>query len=410
VIRLLTFSTLYPSSVSPNHGIFVETRLRHLLRTAQIEARVVAPVPWFPLRHRVFKRYASLARTPREEVLHGIQVSHPRYALIPKFGMSSAAFSLALSSLATIRSIQREGFDFDVIDAHYYYPDGVAAALIARHLGKPLVITARGSDLNVLPQYLVPRKLIHWAGQQAHYSISVCQSLQDQLSLLGVPHERLAVLRNGVDLELFVPIDRRAARAHLGLSDRLTFVSVGNLVELKGHELVIGALAQFFPEAQLLIIGDGELRGHLQRVAEDLGVAERVLFVGAIAQRELKNYFSAADALVLASRTEGWPNVLLESMACGTPVVATRRGGIPEIVTAPEAGVLVNDRSVQAIAHGLTRLLDSYPKRQATRRYAERFSWHDTTTGQLGLFRAVTRRHDDAMLPHETGTIARSGK
>ena len=388
MIRVLTFSTLYPNSVQPSHGIFVETRLRHLLKSGRVESRVVAPVPWFPLKNKAFAEYARFARVPPQEILNGIAVSHPRYPLLPKIGMSSAPFTLALGALPTIKRLQRSGFDFDVIDAHYYYPDGVAAALIARSLDKPLVITARGTDVNLIPKYYVPRKLIQWAASRARRSVSVCAALQEELARLGAARDRLTVLRNGVDLERFAPIERRAARRELGLPDTLTFVSVGHLVERKGHDLAIGTL-KHFPEARLVIVGEGEARLHLEATAAQRGVLGRVTFAGEVAQERLKYYFSAADALILASSREGWPNVLLESMACGTPVVATRVWGSPEVVNAPEAGVLVDERSAEALATGLAQLFAAYPSAQATRQYAERFSWDDTTQGQLRVFDSV---------------------
>jgi teichuronic acid biosynthesis glycosyltransferase TuaC len=374
----------------PSHGIFVETRLRQLLRTGQVDARVVAPVPWFPAKHPMFKRYARQARVPRHEVLHGIEVSHPRYVVVPKIGMSVAPFTLALAAIPEIERLRRSGYEFDAIDAHYYYPDGVAAAIVARHFRKSLVITARGSDLNLISNYRIPRRLMLWAGRQAGYSVAVSRALQEKLVTLGVERERVVALRNGVDLDFFTPVDRRAARRLLGLQDVQTFASVGHLVELKGHDLAIRALAHGFPDAHLLIVGDGEVRQPLEALARSLGVHERVSFVGAVTQERLRYYFNAADALILASSREGWPNVLLESMACGTPVVATRVGGVPEIVTAPEAGVLVN-RSPADIAEGLTTLLSAYPSREATRAHAERFSWEDTTRGQLRIFESLAK-------------------
>ncbi|NTV11841.1 MAG: glycosyltransferase family 4 protein [Zoogloea sp.] len=387
-MRLLTFTTLYPSSARPAHGIFVETRLRHLLKTGRVEARVVAPVPWFPWRSARFGRYAGFARTPLREVWNGLEVFHPRYPLLPRFGMSTAPLALALASIPAIERIRRQGFEFDLIDAHYFYPDGVAAALLARHFGKPLTVTARGTDLNLIAQFRLPRRMIRWAAQQAARSISVCTALQVELEKLGVERERLVVLRNGVDLERFVPVAPRLARCLVGLSDRLTFASVGHLVERKGHEFAIRALVRF-PGAQLVVVGCGELRGHLQSLAEHLGLAERVIFAGAVRQERLKLYYSAADVLILASSREGWPNVLLESMACGTPVVATRVWGSPEVVRAPEAGVLVDERSESGIAGGIAQLLANQPQREATRRYAERFSWDETVQGLLGVFEAM---------------------
>ena len=131
-MKILMFSSLYPSSVRPIHGIFVETRLRELLKTGQVEAKVVAPVPWFPFKSARFGDYARFAATPRFEHRHGVDVHHPRYVLLPKVGMHMAPYTMARGALATVRQLQSEGFDFDLIDAHYYYPDGVAAGLLAR--------------------------------------------------------------------------------------------------------------------------------------------------------------------------------------------------------------------------------------------------------------------------------------
>jgi glycosyltransferase involved in cell wall biosynthesis len=195
-----------------------------------------------------------------------------------------------------------------------------------------------------------------------------------------------------VDLERFVPIDRRVARQHLGLPDVPTFVSVGHLVERKGHEVAIQTLAASFAKAALVIVGEGELRMQLERMTRQLGVSHRVTFAGAVPQERLKYYFSAADVSILASSREGWPNVLLESMACGTPVVATRQWGTPEVVSAPEAGVLVDERTSESVAAGIRALLARNPSREATRAYAERFSWDETTQGQLRLFDSIARR------------------
>jgi glycosyltransferase involved in cell wall biosynthesis len=207
---------------------------------------------------------------------------------------------------------------------------------------------------------------------------------------LGVPAERITPLRNGVDLQRFQPIDREAARRALGLT-RFTLLSVGVLDPRKGHDLAIKALA-LLPEVRLLIAGIGPERKRLEELAAQTGVTRRVSFLGAVPQTELKTYYNAADAMVLASSREGWANVLLESMACGTPVVATNVWGTPEVVTAPEAGVLMRERSAQGLADAVEALRANYPDHAATRRYAEGFSWNATTQGQIDLFNAVLGR------------------
>jgi teichuronic acid biosynthesis glycosyltransferase TuaC len=151
----------------PHHGIFVENRLRHLVASGEVASLVVAPVPWFPIKHNALGRYASFARVPREERRHGLTVLHPRYPLLPKVGMSSAPFLMYAALRNVIAEILKARFRFDLIDAHYFYPDGVAAVMLGRGLGKPVVVTARGTDVNLLPEYRVPRRLVRWAAARA---------------------------------------------------------------------------------------------------------------------------------------------------------------------------------------------------------------------------------------------------
>jgi teichuronic acid biosynthesis glycosyltransferase TuaC len=383
-MKILTFSTLFPNSEKPGHGIFVETRLRHLVASGQVEARVVAPVPWFPSVNPRFGQYARQARVPREELRHGIAVSHPRYPTLPKIGMNVAPLLLAQSVKPAIARMIDEGYDFDLIDAHYFYPDGVAAALLGRYFNKPLVITARGSDITLLPRYPLPRRMILWAARRADAVITVCNALRDEVVALGVDASRVTPLRNGVDLQLFQPTARRA-------SQQFTLLTVGHLVAVKAQELIIGALP-LLPGVRLVVAGDGPNRTMLEQLARRLNVSERVEFLGAVPQAQLRGHYGAADMLVLASSREGWANVLLESMACGTPVVASRVYGTPEVVAAPEAGVLMAERTPQGVADAVNALRANYPDRAATRRYAERFSWDDTTAGQLTVFNAVLNR------------------
>ena len=386
-MKILTFSTLFPNAVKPGHGIFVETRLRHLLASGEVEARVVAPVPWFPLSHPRFGDYAQFAKVPASETRIGIQVLHPRYPVLPKIGMNVAPALLAAGARASVARMLDEGYDFDLIDAHYFYPDGVAAAMLGKYFNKPVVITARGSDITQLPDYPLPRKMIKWAAGRAAGVITVCNALKDEVVKLGVPAERVTSLRNGVDLQLFHPSDRAAVRARLGL-DGFTLLAVGHLVPVKAQQLAVAALAEL-PDVRLLIAGNGPNRAMLEQLAHDIGVTSRLTMLGAVPQAQLRDYYGAADALVLPSEREGWANVLLEAMACGTPVIASRVWGTPEVVAAPEAGLLMDERSPKGVADAVRALRANYPDRAATRRYAERFSWDDTTAGQLALFRRV---------------------
>lgn len=390
-MKILTFTTLYPDATRSRHGIFVETRLRQLIMHAGIEARVVAPVPWFPWKNPMFGDYAAYARVPRQEFYHGIEVYHPRYPLLPKIGMSLTPWLMAQAVTPTLQGLLRDGYDFDVIDAHYFYPDGVAAALLARTFRKPLVITARGSDLNLISRLPLPRKWIRWAARRADHLITVSAALKQALAEMGAHPSKITVLRNGVDTALFRPAGRDTMRRELGVSG-FALLSVGNLVPAKGHDLVIEAVAHL-PDAELLIIGQGPDQPRLRQMIADRGLDDRVRILGNMEQDALRDYYGAADALVLASAREGWPNVLLESMACGTPVIATAVGAAPDIIAAPEAGVLAVERSTAALLAAIRQLRDHYPDRAATRAYAEQFSWDEISAGQVQIFNHMTQAH-----------------
>ncbi|TQV76241.1 glycosyltransferase family 4 protein [Denitrobaculum tricleocarpae] len=389
-MKILTFSTLFPNKAQPHHGVFVENRLRHLMENNEVTARVVAPVPWFPSTSSLFGDYATFAKVPRSDNRSGLDVIYPRYPLIPKVGMNLTPSLMYRAVKPVVAGILRDGFDFDLIDAHYFYPDGVAAAYLARALRKPLTITARGTDLNLIPNYPTPRRLIIEAAEQADGLITVCQALKDELVKMGIADQRVEVLRNGVDLELFQPRDRDAAKQKFGVSGKV-LLSVGHLIERKGHHLIIEAMPQI-PDATLLIAGTGPDNAELWALAGSLGLTDRVRFLGAIPHQEMSELYSAADVLVLASSREGWANVLLETMASGTPAAATNVWGAPEVITDPAAGALIPERTPDAIARMVLRVLKDPPSREATRAHAELFSWQATSQGQYDLFQSILGR------------------
>ena len=382
-MRILTFSTLFPNCEMPRHGIFVAERLKQLLASGRIEAAVMAPVPWFPFESERFGAYSTFARVQREEEFEECDVLHPRYPVIPKIGMSLAPVLLAMASYRTLRRQSNVINGFDVIDAHYFFPDGVAASLLGRWLKKPVIITGRGTDLNLLPKFRLPRLQIQWAIEQATALVTVSEALRQRLLDLGALPEKISVLRNGVDLEVFRPLDRASLKKELGMGGR-TLLSVGNLVELKGHDIAIDALREM-PETELVIVGAGPIRERLESRARRLRVSDRVRFTGTLSRTELVRYYNAADCLVLCSSREGMPNVILESLACGTPVVATPVGGVPEIIKDRVAGVLMEQRSPASLVAAIAELFAQYPEARETRAYAEQFGWAPTVDGLLTL-------------------------
>lgn len=386
-IRLLVFTSLYPNAAQPGHGLFVEGRLRHLVDSGRVSATVVAPVPWFPFRSAMFGSYARFAAVPRQETRHGIRILHPRYPVIPKLGMSIAPWLMYRALLPVLRKLNAGGADFDLIDAHYFYPDGVAAARLGAVIGKPVVISARGTDVTWIPRYRRARRQIRRAAKSAAALVTVSQALKDSLVALGVDPGKVTVLRNGVDLERFGPRDRAPLRASLGL-DGPVWLTVSHLVELKGVDIAIEALTRV-PDVTLLIAGNGPQERTLRRLVDRLGLHERVRFLGAIPNAELCDYYNVADAMVLASSREGMPNVVLESLACGTPVLATHVGGTPELITAPEAGELMRERCPEALAHAWNALRARNPDRCTTRKFAESLGWEPVVAAQCALYARV---------------------
>ena len=267
----------------------------------------------------------------------------------------------------------------------------MAATWIGRRFGLPVVLTARGTDVNLIPRYWLPRRLIQDAIRDAAGLITVSAALKDVLVELGAPYDKVTVLRNGVDTSLFrPPVDRAAARAALGLRGP-TLISVGGLIPRKGHHRTIEAMRQL-PGFELMIVGEGPERIRLSGLIAAHGLGDRVRLLGPRPHEDLPALYGAADASVLASSREGWANVLLESMACGTPVAAANVWGNAEVVRTAAAGVIYEPNTPDGIAECVRRMFAGLPDRQATRACAERFSWDETTAGQLAVFRLVLGR------------------
>lgn len=394
-LRVLTFTSLYPSQARPRHGIFVETRLSHLVEDCPVDARVVAPVPWFPSAAPAFGAYARFAATPRRATrANGLEVAYPRYPMIPRLGVPMQPRSMARAAAGDIARWQRSGWQPELIDAHYLYPDGVAAALLAERLRIPFVITARGTDVNVLARMRGPGRRIRWAAARAAAVITVSSRLRDTLIELGVDSTPIIVLRNGVDPAIFHPEDQALARQRLRLPQGQTALCVGNLVPEKGFALAIETL-RHVASLRLVIVGDGPSRHDLQALAQRTGVADRVTFLPVMQQTQLREIYSAADVLLITSIREGWPNVVLESLACGTPVAAVDVGAVGDMLTDTAFGRIVPNRDALQLAKAVQQLLttgaDRAEQRRRAREHACRFDWKSISRAQFAVMtRAIS--------------------
>jgi glycosyltransferase involved in cell wall biosynthesis len=399
-MRILTISTLYPNNEDPKHGIFVENRLRNLVSDfSDVEASVIAPVPWFPIKSERFPEYSKYVDVKKQEQRFNLSVQHPRFIVVPKVGMLLTPYFMAFSLYFAIKKNIKEFGRPDVIDSHYFFPDGVAVRIVSKLLNIPFTCTSRGTDINLIADMPRPRKMIQKVINQAQKCMAVCQALSDKLSELGA--NKPATLRNGVDLSFFHQVneeERLVLKNELvfksegsSLEQKKILLSVGWLVERKGHYLIIEAMNNL-PDYLLLIAGNGPDEMKLKQLVTDHHLGSRVIFLGSLSQAELKRYYQLADALVLASSREGWANVLLESMACGTPVVATNIWGTPEVVQTDTAGLLC-ERTVDSIANTVEALFTHYPNRNATREYAEQFDWRSTSKGQYDIFSEIIEKN-----------------
>jgi len=384
---------LYPNRIQIRNGTFVRARLSKWMDRSGGRATVVAPVPWFPLDHSRFGRRPDLAEIPTVEADGGIDVHHPRFLSLPILGRVTNPWTYYRKLRAVCSRLDMEGVD--AIDAHFAFPDGVAATLLGRALGIPVVVTVRGSDLNVMLEHAFVRAWVRWALRRCSAVIAVSEPLSRRARELCGEDTPVSVIRNGVDVERFRILPERAepsaasgAGAHI--------LSVGNLIELKGHHLVVEAVAEI-PNARLTIIGRGDYQSTLSRLIEEKGLSERVTIVGEMSQDELVSFYNRADVLVLASRNEGTPNVVLESLACGTPVVATAVGGIPDVLTSDRQGRLVTERSAAALRSAIRDLLaDDAVTPAAVRASVGNFSWDETADRVEAVFESVVRESRSA--------------
>lgn len=390
MLRVLTLSTLYPNAVQPGFGGFVERQTLRLAAHPEVDLRVVAPLGLPPAPLDRLARYAALRGLPQEEVWKGVPTTRPRFPLIPAVGWRFNAGLVERAALRAIERLRRDGFAPDVIDAEFFFPDGVAAARLGRRLGIPVSIKARGSDIHLWGGKPTLRRAMVEAAQAAGGLLSVSEALKRDMAALGMPADKIRVHYTGVDLERFQPQDREAAKAHFGVAGPVV-VSIGNLVRLKGHEIVAGAVAKL-DGVTLLIAGAGSDEPWLRQRVAAFGQPQRLRFLGAVPHADVPTLLAAADVMALASEREGLANAWVEALACGTPVVAPDIGSVREVIDRPEAGMIAPERSARAFAAAISRLLAAPPEPSAARAAAERFAWERNTQALYEHLAALQRQ------------------
>ena len=389
-LRVLSLSTLYPNNHAPNFGVFVERQMQAVAARGDIDLVMLNPlgVPPFPL--SLLPRYRALGELAREERRGGVQVLRPRFRSLPgPLGRFNAAAE-AHAVLPLARRLHAAA-PFDLVDAQFFWPDGPAAMRVAQGLGLPLSIKARGADIHYWGAKPGVADKLRKAALAADGLLAVAGGLADDIAALGVPRGAITVHRTGLDRSVFRPLDKAECRAKLGLPlDKPVLATVGALIPRKGQRYAIEALAEL-PEAILLLAGTGEDCAALRALADKLGVAERLRFLGAVPHGELPVVLSAADIFVLPTASEGLANAWVEALACGTPVVTTPIPGARELLTEPAWGKLVA-RDKLAIAIAVSQILAAPPSREDVQRGAAEFSWEANAAALVAHWRRLAGR------------------
>ncbi|MEL6530219.1 MAG: glycosyltransferase [Pseudomonadota bacterium] len=378
--HVLSLSTLYPNPVNPRFGTFVARSLEALARrgadSGEWRVSVVNPLGIPPV---AIGRYRALSELEPVAVEGDVSVHRPRFTLIPKIGARRNASAIAKAVLPLIEQIHAEQ-PIDVIDAQFFFPDGPAAAMVARHLGLPLSIKARGSDISLWGQQDFARQQMLEAANQAAGLLAVSEALKRDMIALGMPGDTIEIHYTGLDRDRFRPLGHTQLRAQLGqqlgfsMPDNAPLLTcVGALIERKGQDIAISALPSL-PETRLVLVGKGDDQNRLEALARDLRVAERVHFAGSLDHDLMPLILSAADAMVLPTVSEGLANAWVESIACGTPVITTDVGGARELINNDIAGRLI-ERTPESVVSAVQALLATPPDPQAVAASAERFSW-----------------------------------
>ncbi|WP_108791491.1 glycosyltransferase [Erythrobacter sp. Alg231-14] len=381
--HVVVLSTLYPNSVNPRFGTFVARSLEAFAKRNDWKVTVVNPIGLPPI---ALGRYRALSALDDVGVEAGVTVHRPRFTLIPAVGARRNASAIAKAALPLIKQLHADD-PIDVIDAQFFFPDGPAAAWIARQIGVPLSLKARGSDITYWGEIDFARDQMLEAAQQANGILAVSEALAGQMADIGMTRDKIRVHYTGLDRDRFRPLEHTQLRAQLGSelgfdlpTNAPLLACVGALIERKGQDIAIAALANI-EGARLILVGKGDDETHLRQLARDLGLADRVHFAGSLDHDLLPIILSAADVMVLPTMNEGLANAWVEALACGTPVVTCDVGGARELITNNTAGRLV-ERTPESVASGVNAILNNPPMRQAVAAMVERFSW-DTNAIEL---------------------------
>ena len=388
-MRLLTFTSLFPNQIQNNLGGFIARRMSVWAEKHASKWVIVAPVPFFPALpfNSPWKNYSDI---PLVEKFRQWDVYHFRYGMLPKIGLPVQGASMGLCTVGRVKKIIQEFGPFDVIDAHFIYPDCFAALEISQRLGIPLVASARGSDINNYGQMKMIKPMVARVLKKADAVIGVSQDLVEKMIQLGASEERCHHIPNGVDGELFSP---GGDRQNSGKNKKL--LAVGNLVPEKGFDILLKAislLTPLYPDLTLNIIGSGPQLDNLKSLCSELNIEDIVHFIGQVRHEQISEWFRNSDVFCLCSLREGNPNVVLEALSSGLPVAATPVGGVPELIQDYQNGILSSEYSPQSLAGAIREVLEKEWYPMDIRKTVSHRTWETVAEEVQAVFEKVSRK------------------
>jgi glycosyltransferase involved in cell wall biosynthesis len=387
-MKALLFTNHFPSATARTRGVYNEQTFGALAKNCEI--RVVGPIPWWSRRDQ--PRAMLFGEKDR---VTGLSASFPSFWSVPGATPMHAAAVFA-SLHREVRRLRRE-FPFDAVLATWAYPDIVAGAMFAREAKRPLIATVLGSDVNEQPKHRLLRPQIRWALRSAARVVAVSRALGEACVDLGVDRARLVVQHNGVDGTEFRLRDKAAARKDLGIKHaRPIVLYVGNVKPEKGCDVLIEAADKLVRiegrrDVDVVLVGSGELDAELRARVAAIGLEKNVTFAGRRLHSEIPTWLAASDLLCLPSRREGCPNVILEALASGRPIVASNVGGVPELVRDGENGLLPPAADSDALSRALASALDKTWSPEALRCTVENLSWDGVAATYRRLLDEVTQ-------------------
>lgn len=389
-MKILTVSHLFPNHITPNKGVFVKERVKYIAK--KIDLSIVAPIPYFPFNY-LLGQYKNFNKIRDEEIFDHLPVKHPKFLAIPKLAKSADGI-LYYWSLNKYFSNLISTHQFDLLDFHWVYPDSYAGIKWAQTFNKKIIVTIRGNESIYYFEKNSRKKIAIKCLHSVDHIISVSNDLKNKVVKdYGLDPQNVTVIPNGIDLNKFYKIDRTAAQKMCNLdTNKKYIITISRLSHEKGIEHLIRAFAKLNAKNTILIIiGDGPLRNKLQSLSHDLKISTSVKFLGFIPHEDTNKWYNAADIFCLPSLWEGCPNVVIESLACGTPVVSTQVGGIPDLVPSKYYGLLVKPGEPNELADAFDYALSEKWDRSAISAFGRKNSWENVADRVIQVYKKVLK-------------------